>query len=580
MKIMEIKAVVLFVIVLINLGTSRAIYNDSFDEELLLKPLASGHVYAYFQFTTLWRVQRDSKQLQHSHLFPRGLSVLIDRHHVQELHISLTDGLWRYRKWGYPVVDAGPGADIYAWFQSEVQDVDKEWKALMNALSGLLCASLNFVDASNSMSPEFSFRPMGVVEKFPNSSHLRYASLPREIVCTENLTPFKKLLPCDSKKGLATLLNSAYIHNTNYHSIGIHFRSVCANAGCTLSSLELRQSISLVYDTMIEGNQDWSLRKLFGMGLMGVCPLATLSNIYVDTSTNNSIHTYRLTPNPSATILSLRGGQKAEVAVYDNRAFTSRGAFNVAAVHSKQRTGGVEFPSILSANRYIVAYGQEKATLITKLYNNHWQTINVVLLENIPWYLSMYLHSMRIERNGETVKPLALRYSPGRERVQPYYLELVLRLPPHSVTKFSIEMDYLFLKWQEYPPDANHGFYMGPAVITAVLPTARNYTGLPIDGSTITSSFNASRAGYLVQIRTETILISLPTPDFSMPYNVICLASTTVALAFGPLHNISTKRLVLKDIPEGFMARLVSASKKKLSSIFSFSKVKKEEKVD
>lgn len=32
-----------------------------------------------------------------------------------------------------------------------------------------------------------------------------------------------------------------------------------------------------------------------------------------------------------------------------------------------------------------------------------------------------------------------------------------------------------------------------------------------------------------------------------MPYNVICLACTVVALAFGPLHNITTKRLVLED---------------------------------
>lgn len=80
-----------------------------------------------------------------------------------------------------------------------------------------------------------------------------------------------------------------------------------------------------------------------------------------------------------------------------------------------------------------------------------------------------------------------LRYVPGRERKMPYYLELVLRLPAHSVTKFSVEGDYTFLKWQEYPPDANHGFYMGPAVITAYLPIARNYTATPLDGSTISS---------------------------------------------------------------------------------------------
>lgn len=50
------------------------------------------------------------------------------------------------------------------------------------------------------MSPEFTFHPTGLVmDELVNASHLRYSSLPKEIVCTENLTPFKKLLPCDSK---------------------------------------------------------------------------------------------------------------------------------------------------------------------------------------------------------------------------------------------------------------------------------------------------------------------------------------------------------------------------------------------
>lgn len=56
-------------------------------------------------------------------------------------------------------------------------------------------------------------------------------------------------------------------------------------------------------------------------------------------------------------------------------------------------------------------------------------------------------------------------------------------------------------------------------------------------------SINASReGGYMVRLRTESLIITLPTPDFSMPYNVICLACTVVALAFGPLHNITTKK--------------------------------------
>ena len=194
-------------------------HNDFFDEELMLKSLPSNHVYAYFQFTTVWETAKEAKALQHSHLFPRGLGEIISRHGVDELHLTLTKGLWNYQKWGYPYHDAGPGAEISTWFHRDVANVDDEWKGLTNALAGLFCASLNFVNPSNSMSPEFTFRPMGVVEHSVNSSHLRYSSLPREIVCTENLTPFKKLLPCNSKKGLATLLNSAYIHNTNYHPL-------------------------------------------------------------------------------------------------------------------------------------------------------------------------------------------------------------------------------------------------------------------------------------------------------------------------------------------------------------------------
>ncbi|XP_076676774.1 phosphatidylinositol glycan anchor biosynthesis class T isoform X1 [Andrena cerasifolii] len=533
-------------------------HNDFFDEELMLKSLPSNHVYAYFQFTTVWETAKEAKALQHSHLFPRGLGEIISRHGVDELHLTLTKGLWNYQKWGYPYHDAGPGAEISTWFHRDVANVDDEWKGLTNALAGLFCASLNFVNPSNSMSPEFTFRPMGVVEHSVNSSHLRYSSLPREIVCTENLTPFKKLLPCNSKKGLATLLNSAYIHNTNYHSIGVHFRVICSNALCTRTSLELRQTVSLIYDTMADVSQDWSIRKFFGMGIKGACPLATMSNVYIDVSNNNTNQIYELAPPPSAKIISLRGGQQNRIAVYDIRSHSTKGMFNIGVIHKSGQKASLSYPSILFANRYIIGYGQERGSLVTKLYNNYWQALDIVLLENIPWYLPVYLHSVTITCGGKKIVPLAQRYLPGKERKSPYYLEMVLRLPPQSVTKFSIEMDYSFLKWQEYPPDANHGFYMGSAVITALLPIARNYTALPLDGSTITSSFNASRDGYLVQLRTESLLISLPTPDFSMPYNVICLACTAVALAFGPLHNISTKRLVLKRNEMDWTERLCS----------------------
>lgn len=45
-------------------------------------------------------------------------------------------------------------------------------------------------------------------------------------------------------------------------------------------------------------------------------------------------------------------------------------------------------------------------------------------------------------------------------------------------------------------------------------------------------------------LRTSALLLSLPTPDFSMPYNVIILSSTVIALAFGSVFNLLVRRFV------------------------------------
>lgn len=79
-----------------------------------------------------------------------------------------------------------------------LHSVDSAWKDLTHSLSGQLCASLNFIDDTVTVSPKRSFRPQGWVRSH-NESLLRYAALPRESVCTENLTPWKKFLPCGSK---------------------------------------------------------------------------------------------------------------------------------------------------------------------------------------------------------------------------------------------------------------------------------------------------------------------------------------------------------------------------------------------
>ncbi|CAB3240438.1 unnamed protein product [Arctia plantaginis] len=536
------------------------IHCDVFKEELFIKSLPPSHLYTHFQFVTL--VNSDTSSF-HSHLAPRSLVEVISRFHVEELHLTLTEGQWRHNQWGYPVLDAAPGAELYAWFSADVVDVDIQWKKLTSTLSGLFCASLNFIENFNTVIPQMTLWPTGAVKAGQNvTSHLRYASLPREIVCTENLTPWKKLLPCESSKGFSALLNSRMIHNTNYHSVGVHVRKNCISNDCSENNLEIKQTVGLVYDYDILTSSEWSFRKLYGQGLPGACPLSSDSKIYVDV-TSNDTQPFTLIPPPHSVVLSQRGGSDVKLAIYDVK--PDEQMINIGIKHNRNSDLPVPIPPPLYFNRYVLGYGKEFGGIVTELTNNCWTSINVVVLENAPWWLPIQLSTLRINGEAESSLIISQYYSPGRSRQKPYHLELLMKLPPRSTTTITIDFEFVFLKWQEYPPDANHGFYIGSALILANLPTAKNYTSLPNTGTTFDSMLNASKLWYPIVFRTNGAMVSLPTPDFSMPYNVICLACTVVALAFGPLHNICTKELVLKPVgtPVSLLQKVFNLFKRK-----------------
>jgi len=229
---------------------------------------------------------------------------------------------------------------------------------------------------------------------------------------------------------------------------------------------------------------------------------------------------------------------KNNIAVYN-----LNGIFHLSAIVPRPKIVVSELRPLLYTDRFITGFGQEYGGLVTRIYNDHKSSIIATVIENIPWFLPIYYHTLKVTSNGVRVIPKALIYKPGKGRVRIYYLEIVLELPPRSVTEISVQFDYVFLKWQEYPPDANHGFYIGSAIVKAAIP--RNATSLTFDKSLIVDNLNSTGSDYLICLKTENFIITLPTPDFSMPYNVICLACTVVALAFGPIHNITTKRLKL-----------------------------------
>ena len=81
----------------------------------------------------------------------------------------------------------------------------------------------------------------------PENLYLLHGTLPREVVCTENLTPFLKLLPCKGKAGIASLLDGHKLFDASWQSMAIDVRSVCSEDG-SKCSIEIEQTVDMVLD--------------------------------------------------------------------------------------------------------------------------------------------------------------------------------------------------------------------------------------------------------------------------------------------------------------------------------------------
>jgi len=152
----------------------------------------------------------------------------------------------------------------------------------------------------------------------------------------------------------------------------------------------------------------------------------------------------------------------------------------------------------------------------------------VVYLESLPWYLKPYLHTLSVSSTSTSSDDKIIQnlyYLPALDRERGSHIEIVASIPPNSTVTMSYDFEKAILRYTEYPPDANRGFDISPAIIT-LLDSQGRPTG---------------------QIRSTSALLSLPTPDFSMPYNVIILTSTVIALTFGGIYNLLTRRFVPVD---------------------------------
>lgn len=271
--------------------------------------------------------------------------------------------------------------------------------------------------------------------------------------------------------------------------------------------------------------QEWSISNVFGKSIQGTCPLADPEvppvcvelpdsrPLWVSEGVSETRHDDRRTRCYNAS---------PETAIELLLPQTEQGeGTEVGADQYLQ-------PDIppLYAERSLTGHGQERGGVQTILTNpSDTESVEFVYMESLPWFMRIYLHTLEARvvdtpsgKREDVIQDIC--YRPALDRERGTQLEVKLRIPPKSTVFLTYDFEKSILRYTEYPPDANRGFDVPGAVITI------------LNGP---SSSN---------LRTTALLLNLPTPDFSMPYNVIIFTSTAIALAFGGMFNLLVRRFV------------------------------------
>ncbi|KAI5199567.1 putative GPI transamidase component Gpi16 [Aureobasidium subglaciale] len=565
-------AMLIIVFALSLLGLFAPWVEGQYAELLELRPLPQSQLLAAFNFkanTTL-----SDFDAQNYRLFPRSLGQILQHTHARELHLRFSLGRWDAENWGqrprHGRREGGTGVELWAWVDADSHEqANARWLTLSNALSGLFCASMNFIDSTKTIRPAMTFDLEGSHQN-ASTLHLLHGALPHEVICTENLTPFLKLLPCKGKAGISTLLDGHKLFDASWQTMAIDVRPICPPDGSECL-LEIDQTVDMVLDLdrsmrsqndpiprpppleEIDCNTDkwynnpdtcyprersteraWTLSKVFGRPVRGSCHV------------NEGAA-------PESVILHTAAGQESEVTTEEPYAehdsgdgllryvLPESGAFDIALGEQPLILPSTLEQPRLRAERTMVGYGQERGGMRIVLNNpSLTEAVDLVYLESLPWFMKPYLHTLHASINS-VPSPSSIQqtfYRPAIDRARGTHLELRLHVPAGSSLVLTYDFEKAILRYTEYPPDANRGFDVAPSIVKLLSNSTDSHHNIP------------------VYLRTTSMLLPLPTPDFSMPYNVIILTSTVMAMAFGSVFNLLVRRFVAADEvgPAGIVA--------------------------
>lgn len=157
------------------------------------------------------------------------------------------------------------------------------------------------------------------------------------------------------------------------------------------------------------------------------------------------------------------------------------------------------------------------------------EPINLKITELYPWCITPFYSTFTEQTK---VKASNIFWQPGVINEKPNHINYQISIKCGQTYSNSLDYEAKILGWTKYPADAERGIFINPSIIE-------------INQNPDQTLFASG------------LIIDVPKPDFSMPFNALCLACTAVAILFGNLHMILTKPVdVASEKNEKFISKV------------------------
>jgi len=524
-------------------------------------------------------------------LFPKSIGKLLNAHReIIGFEAALSRGRWN-EEWGSAPREFRPSGGLLASATEAANETgaDEAWKFLISALSGSLCASFEGMD------PDHDSSAWVVPAEVPwteAGQQLRFATLPYEPVCTENLTPWLKLLPCGHHRGLAALLAPIAVAESPFVSLAL-----AITVDKALGEVSLRASLELVLP-MRGGQTGYSA--WFGSQSFEHCPAAETSEVqlWMDKKADSgSLAKGKVLTSVSSTAT---GREKVVVAVpaqefskvADSAAWaiaSSMAEHKLAPWSLVRKEGGHSVSSGTSDGLEVMRDILSQEGRSERLHGRYLLRIanpdpysgvtrRIRFMDQLPFFVKPLWHTLRatIHKAGaaeeeliglDAIHRLSLKFVPTNGRGAPTEFFLTADVVPGGTVSVFLDVTKSFIQLREFPSACEKGFDVGSAAwFEADLPKGGD--------SSVVSSFLTSLSSMPSSMQEEHsqeaewklrfsqgLIVLLPMPDFSMPFNVVALSSTALTFFFGSVFRLTAAG----RLPHWVMEKEPDAGSRKLA---------------